>query len=204
MTIKKLISCGLIALVLSVSAVAQASVESLDRYVESARKQWNVPGLSIVVVKDGKVAFAKGYGVRETGKNEPVTTDTLFGAMSTTKAMTVATLAMLVDEGKLNWDDKVIKHLPSFRVGDPYITNELRVRDLLTHTGGLGNADFLWSWTPEITSEEVLRRMQYARPAYSLRSSFIYQNIMYLVAGQVVEKVSGIPWEQFVTERLFK
>jgi CubicO group peptidase (beta-lactamase class C family) len=181
----------------------QSSVDSFDKYVESARQQWQVPGLSIVVVKDGKVVFEKGYGVRELGKRDPVSNETLFGAMSTTKAMTVACLAMLVDEGKIGWDDKVIKYLPDFRVGDPYVTNELRVRDLLTHSAGLGNADFLWSWTPTIANAEVLRRMQYANPAYSLRSSFIYQNIMYLVAGTVIERVSGMPWEQFIGERLF-
>ncbi len=184
-------------------AFAQSDFEAFDKYVESARSLWQVPGLSIVVVRDGKVLFAKGYGVRELGKNQPVDTSTLFGCMSTTKAMTAAALAMLVDEGKVRWDDKVIKYLPDFRVGDPYVTNELRVRDLLTHNAGLGNADFLWAWTPELSSAEVVRRMQYAQPAYSMRSSFIYQNIMYLVAGQVIEKASGMPWERFISDRLF-
>ncbi len=123
--------------------------------------------------------------------------------MSTTKAMTAVALGMLVDEGKVNWDDKVLKYLPDFRVGDPYVTNELRVRDLLTHNTGVGNADFLWAWTPEITSAEVVTRMQYARQAYSLRGGFIYQNIMYLVAGKVIEKASGMSWERFVSERIF-
>jgi CubicO group peptidase (beta-lactamase class C family) len=191
-------------LVLAVAVLSQANVEQFDRYVESARQQWNVPGLSVVVVQDGKVLLAKGYGVRELGKSDPVDASTLFGAMSTTKAMTVACLAMLVDEGKVRWDDKVVKYLPDFRIADPYLTNEMRVRDLLTHSAGLGNADFLWAWTPDISNAEVLRRMQYATPAYSMRSSFIYQNIMYLVAGEVIEKASGIPWEQFVTERLFR
>ena len=193
----------IVFLLMTSLSYSQSSVDSFDKYVESARQQWQVPGLSIVVVKDGKVVFEKGYGVRELGKRDPVMNETLFGSMSTTKAMTVACLAMLVDEGKLRWDDKVIKYLPDFRVGDPYVTNELRVRDLLTHSAGLGNADFLWSWTPTIANAEVLRRMQYANPAYSLRSSFIYQNIMYLVAGTVIERVSGMPWEQFIRERLF-
>ena len=193
----------IVFLLMTSLSYSQSSVDSFDKYVESARQQWQVPGLSIVVVKDGKVVFEKGYGVRELGKSDPVTNETLFGSMSTTKAMTVACLAMLVDEGKIGWDDKVIKYLPDFRVGDPYVTNELRVRDLLTHSAGLGNADFLWSWTPTIANAEVLRRMQYANPAYSLRSSFIYQNIMYLVAGTVIERVSGMPWEQFIRERLF-
>ncbi len=182
---------------------SSSNIEILDKYVESVRNQWQVPGLSIVVVQDGKVLLSKGYGVRELGKSEPVTGETLFGAMSTTKAMTAAALGMLVDEGKLTWNDKVIKHLPAFRLGDPYITNEIRVCDLLTHNAGVGNTDFLWAWTPELSSSEVVARMQYANPSYSLRSSFIYQNIMYLVAGQVVENVSGMSWERFMTERLF-
>lgn len=190
-------------ILLAAVALGQPNVEVFDKYVETARQQWHVPGLSIVVVQDGKVLFEKGYGVRELGKNDPVTTGTLFGSMSTTKAMTVACLAMLIDEGKVNLDDKVIKYLPEFRVADPYITNELRVRDLLTHSGGLGDADFLWAWTPDIVNSEVIRRMQYAKPAYSMRSSFIYQNIMYLVAGQIIEKASGIPWEKFIVDRLF-
>ena len=190
-------------LLFSLVTFGQNNVEILDKYVEATRQQWQVPGLAIVVVQDGKVLLSKGYGERELGKNEPVTTETLFGAMSTTKAMTVAALAILVDEGKLNWDDKVIKHLPGFRLGDPYVTNELRVRDLLTHNAGLGNADFLWAWTPELPPAEILKRMQFANPEYSLRSSFIYQNIMYLVAGQVLEKVSGMTWERFMTEKLF-
>lgn len=203
---KRAILLNVAMLLLSVAVFGQTSgsnVEALDKYVESARNQWQVPGLSIVVVEDGKVLLSKGYGVRELGKNEPVTGETLFGAMSTTKAMTAAALGMLVDEGKLSWNDKVIKHLPTFRLGDPYITNELRVRDLLTHNAGLGNADFLWAWTPDLPAADVVARMQYANPAYSLRSSFIYQNIMYLVAGQVIEKVSGMSWERFITERLF-
>lgn len=200
---RKLIRPSVIVLLLSVAAFAQGNIDAFDKYVESARKEWNVPGLSIVVVQDGKVLLSKGYGVRELGKNVPVTSETLFGAMSTTKAITVVALGMLVDEGKLGWDDKVIKHLPGFRIGDPYVTNELRVRDLLTHNSGVGNTDFLWVITPDMPPGEVLKRMQHAQQAYSLRSSFIYQNVMYAVAGQVIEKVSGVPWERFVTTRIF-
>ncbi|MEP6788142.1 MAG: serine hydrolase, partial [Acidobacteriota bacterium] len=98
---------------------------------------------------------------------------------------------------------KVTKYLPYFRVDDRYVTGDVRIRDLLTHNTGVGNADFLWAWTPELTSDEVVRRMQYAKQEYPLRGGFIYQNIMYLVAGQVIEKVSGMKWERFVTERIF-
>jgi CubicO group peptidase (beta-lactamase class C family) len=184
-------------------AYGQGAVDAFDRYAEAARKEWNVPGMSLVVVQDGKVLLAKGYGVRELGKNEAVGPDTLFGAMSTTKAMTAVTMAMLVDEGKVAWDDKVIKHLPDFRVADPYITAELRIRDLFTHNGGMGNTDFLWAWTPELPVAEVVKRMQLARPTYPFRGGYNYQNVMYMIAGQVIAKVSGMSWERFVTDRLF-
>lgn len=200
----KTASSLILNLFLALTLFAQANVESFDKYVEAARQAWNVPGLSIVVVKDGKVVLSKGYGIRELGKEAKVDTQTLFGSMSTTKAMTVVAMAMLVDEGKVNWDDKVTKYLPDFRVDDRYVTGDIRVRDLLTHNTGVGNADFLWAWTPELSSAEVVRRMQYAKQAYPLRGGFIYQNIMYLVAGQVIEKASGIPWERFVTERIFR
>ena len=200
---KRLFSSALCVLVALCAAYGQDKVTAFDKYVETARQEWNVPGLSVVVVHDGKVVMSKGYGVKEINKNEPVDAQTLFGAMSTTKAMTAAAMGMLVDEGKISWDDKVVKHLPDFRVGDPYITADLRVRDLFTHNAGLGNADFLWAWTPELSSAEIVRRMQYAIPAYPLRGGYTYQNVMYLVAGQVIEKVSGMPWNKFVTDRVF-
>ncbi|HKP69227.1 MAG TPA: serine hydrolase [Pyrinomonadaceae bacterium] len=186
------------------AAFAQNSADALDHYIESARKSWDIPGLSVAIVQDGKVVLAKGYGVKEVGKNDAVDSQTLFGAMSTTKAMTAVAMALLVDEGKINWRDKVSKYLPDFRIADPYITQELEVRDLLTHTAGLASTDFLWARTPELPAEEAINRMQYARPAYSMRSNFIYQNSMYLVAGKVIEKVSGMTWEKFMNERVFR
>lgn len=183
--------------------LAQNNVETFDKYAEAARAAWNVPGMSLVIVQNGKVILSKGYGIRELGKNARVDTQTLFGCMSTTKAMTAVAMGMLVDEGKVSWDDKVTKYLPNFHLDDRYVTGDIRIRDLLTHNTGVGNADFLWAWTPELTSAEVVRRMQYAKQEYPLRGGFIYQNIMYLVAGQVIEKASGMPWERFVTERIF-
>lgn len=197
----------LLALVPSAVAIAQTvrqnDIDAFEKYAEAARQQWKVPGMSIAIVKDGKVLMSKGFGVRELGKNEPVTAETLFGAMSTTKAMTAVAMGILVDEGKVSWNDKVQKHLPDFRVGDPYVTSELKVRDLFTHNAGLGNADFLWAWTPELSSDEIARRMQYAPQAYSFPGGYTYQNVMYLVAGKVIEKVSGMSWEKFMTGRVF-
>lgn len=182
----------------------QGNIDIFDRYAEAARNEWGVPGMSIAIVKDGNVLLSKGYGVRELGKNELVDASTLFGAMSTTKAMTAVTMAMLVDEGKVAWDDKVVRHLPDFRVADPYITAELRIRDLFTHNGGIGNTDFLWAWTPDLATSEIIKRMQLARPTYGFRGGYNYQNVMYMIAGQVIEKLSGMPWERYVTERLFR
>ena len=178
-------------------------IRDLDAYTAKAVADWKVPGLAIAVVKDGRIVFAKGYGVREAGKPAPVDTQTLFAIGSTTKAMTSASIGMLVDEGKLHWDDRVTKILPSFQLADAYVTRELTIRDLLTHRAGLGNADVLW-YRADNSPEEVIRRVRFADPAYSLRSSFIYQNVMYAVAGQVVATLSGMPWEQFVRTRIFR
>lgn len=178
-------------------------IQEFDTYVEQSRNSWQVPGLSIAVVKDGKVIFKKGYGVRELGKPDKVDTQTLFACASTTKAMTATCMGMLVDEGKVSWDDAVIKYLPDFKLFDPYVTRELKIRDLFTHNSGVGNADFLWD-IMDIPSDEILRKMGEVKPSYSLRSSFIYQNIFYLAAGKVIEKVSGLPWEKFVASRIFE
>jgi CubicO group peptidase (beta-lactamase class C family) len=184
------------------SAPPEVLDAGFDAYVAKARDDWRVPGLAISVVKDGRVVFAKGYGVRELGRNDPVDEHTIFAIGSTTKAMTAALVGMLVDEGKLQWDDPVTKHLPWFQLKDPYVTRELTVRDLLTHRAGLGNADFLW-YGQDNSPQDILRRIRLADPAYSLRSGFIYQNIMYAVAGAVVEAAGGKPWEQAIQTRIF-
>jgi CubicO group peptidase (beta-lactamase class C family) len=155
-----------------------------------------------LVVKDGDIAFSQGFGVRELGESAEVSDRTLFAIGSTTKAMTAAAIGMLVDEGKLRWDDPVTKHLPTFQLHDPYVTREVTVRDLLTHRAGLGNADFLW-YEKETTIDEVLDRIRHAELAYSMRSGFIYQNIMYAAAGEVIARVSGKPWAEFVQTRIF-
>jgi CubicO group peptidase (beta-lactamase class C family) len=188
-------------------AVAQRTVQpfvanDLDAYVRRGVEEWRIPGLAIAVVKDDSVVFAKGYGVRELGKPGAVDVGTRFAVGSTTKAMTAVALGMLVDEGKVRWDEPVITYLPTFRVGDPYVTRELTVRDLLTHRGGLGNADQLWA-SADYSTEEITSRVATLAPAYSLRSRFIYQNVMYAVAGEVIEAASGTPWATFVRTRLF-
>ncbi len=181
---------------------AQDPLSGFHEYVAQGVADWDVPGLAVVVVKDGEVVYREGFGVRELGRDEPVTPSTLFSIGSTTKAMTAAAIGMLVDEGALDWDDPVTRHLPGFQLSDRYVTREIRVRDLLTHNAGLGNADFLW-YEQETTTQEILERVRLVDPAYSMRASFIYQNIMYAAAGEVVAAVSGMPWSRFVEERIF-
>jgi len=190
---------------ISLNTIAQSvqkQVKLLDDYIENALTVWNPPGLAVTVVKDGEIVFTKTYGIRTLGENKPVDKHTLFGCMSTTKAFTAAALAMLADEGKLKWDDHVIKYLPDFQLYDPYMTREITVRDLLTHRTGLGNTDYLWGWM-QISGDSALYKMRDVKPSYSLRSSFIYQNLMYLAAGKVIEKVSGQSWESFLKERIY-
>ncbi len=179
------------------------ALNGLDAYITRAVAEWRIPGLAIAVVKDDSVVFAKGYGVRELGKPAAVDAGTRFAIGSTTKAMTAVALGMLVDEKKVRWDEPVITYLPGFRVGDPYVTRELTVRDLLTHRGGLGNADQLWA-SAGYPAEEIMRRVATLAPAYSLRSRFVYQNIMYAVAGDVIAAASGMPWAQFLRTRIFE
>lgn len=195
----------IILLLITSYAFAQPSkklVTELDLFVQKAMKDWEVPGLAVVVVKDNQVIYKKGLGVREFGKQDPVGTQTLFACASTTKAMVATCMGMLVDEGKVNWNDPVIKHLPDFKLFDPYVTREIKIRDLFTHNTGVGNTDFLWGMM-NIPSDEVLKKMAFVKPSYSLRSSFVYQNIFYLAAGKVMEKITGKPWGVFIKERIF-
>ena len=199
----RIIGLILILLIGSLSVAAQdAPLQGFDDYVNKAIKDWEVPGLAIAVVKDDKVVFAKGYGVRELGKPSPVDERTLFAIGSSSKAFTAATVAMLVDEGKLKWDDPATKYLPSLQLYDPYATRELTVRDLLSHRVGLERGDLLWYASPYDRSE-VLRRIRYLKPSSSMRSRFGYQNVMYLAAGQIIPSITGKDWDDFTRERIF-
>src|SRR5688500_16981034 len=201
--LSRLLLPALVSLALPVAAAAQATATagSFDAYATKAVRDWNAVGLAVAVVKDGQIVFARGYGIRELGRPDPVDTATLFAIGSTTKAMTAAALGMLVDEGKVRWDDPVTRHLPGFQMADPWVTREVTVRDLLTHRAGLGNADLLWFGTATPPAE-IVRRVRFIPAEYSLRSSFIYQNIMYAVAGEVVAAASGMSWHDFIRTRI--
>lgn len=185
---------------------AQSLPPDMDAWAERTLKEFQVPGLAIAVVKDGKVVMAKGYGVREAGRPEKVDEHTLFGIASNSKAFTTAALAMLVDEGKLKWDDPLTKYLPWFAVADPYVTRELTVRDSVSHRSGLGlgEGDLLFFPPSTLTREQVLQHARYLKPASSMRSKYAYSNIMFLAAGQVIPAITGTSWDEFVRERIFE
>jgi CubicO group peptidase (beta-lactamase class C family) len=179
-------------------------LKGLDEFVGRVIKSFEVPGVALAVVKDGQVLVAKGYGVRTLGEAAPVDGRTLFGIASNTKVFTAAALGLLVEEGKIEWDAPVIRYLPWFQMYDPFVTRELTVRDLLVHRSGfgLGAGDLLW-W-PESTYDrgEIARRLRFIPPAASFRSAYAYDNVLYLVAGEVIEAVSGQSWEDFVSQRI--
>lgn len=182
-----------------------AALVDFDDYVARVQREFNVPGIAVAVVKDGEVVFEKGYGVRELGKPEPVDAHTLFAIASNTKAFTAAALAILMDEGKLRWSDRVVDHLPWFQMSDPYVTREMTVQDLLVHRSGLalGAGDLLFWPATSYTTREVAERLRYVPLSMSFRSEYAYDNILYAVAGLTIEAVAGKTWGEFVRERIF-
>ena len=180
-----------------------AKLAEIDAYAKTVMDTWKGPGMAIAIVKDDKRVFAKGYGTRELGKDAPVDENTVFAIASNSKAFTTASLAMLVDEKKLDWDDKVSKYLPELQMYDPWVTSELTVRDLVTHRVGLDtfSGDLLWYETT-YSPDEILRRVRYLPKKSSFRTRFGYQNLMFIAAGKVIEKVSGKSWCDFVTDRI--
>lgn len=195
---------GLLCLFIQVAA-AQALPSDLDDYAARVLKEFEVPGMALAVVKDGRIVVSKGYGIRKMGETTPVDENTLFGIASNTKAFTAAALAILVDEGKLSWDDRVIRHLQWFQMYDPYVTREMTIRDLLTHRAGLslGAGDLLFWPSTTFNRREIIERIRYIKPSISFRSRYAYDNILYLVAGEVVHAVSGKRWDDFIRERIF-
>lgn len=191
----------------SVPAAASAAplqLNHLDADVERVMKQFDVPGIAIAIVKDGQVLTARGFGVRKLGAPEKVDGKTLFEVASNSKAFTAVALAMLVDEGKLAWDDPVTKHLPDFQMYDAYVTHEMTVRDLLTHRSGLGlgAGDLLWWPTTGFSTDEIIHKLRFIPPATSFRSSYAYDNLLYIVAGKIIATKSGKSWGETIRERI--
>ncbi len=186
------------------STVLAIAPGKIDVTVAHAMKAFDVPGIAVAIVKDGKVVFAKGYGVRKLGTTPAVDADTLFQIGSNTKAFTAASLAILVDEGKIHWDDKVIQYMPEFLMYDPYVTREFTIRDLLTHRSGLGlgAGDLMFFPETDFSREEIIHNLRYLKPVSSFRSKFDYDNVLYMVAGQLVARVANQSWESFIQQHI--
>jgi len=182
-----------------------AALADFDAYVDAVRKQFDVPGIAVAIVKDGRIVMEFGSGVRKLGEPAKVDAHTQFAIASNTKAFTAASLAILADEKKLDMNDRVIDRLPWFQMSDPYVTREMRVRDLLAHRSGLslGAGDLLYWPATTYTTQEVVQRLRYVPLTNSFRAEYAYDNILFAVAGLVIEQVSGKPWADFVRERIF-
>lgn len=182
-----------------------AALADFDAYVDATRKQFDVPGIAVAIVKDGRIVLEMGSGVRKLGDPKKVDAHTQFAIASNTKAFTAASLAILADENKLDMNDRVVDRLPWFQMSDPFVTREMRIRDLLAHRSGLslGAGDLLYWPATSYTTREVVQRLRYVPLTNSFRAEYAYDNILFAVAGLVVEEVSGKPWADFVRDRIF-
>jgi CubicO group peptidase (beta-lactamase class C family) len=201
----KLVIAILVASCASLPAQTGAPAD-LDSYVANSMKAFDVPGLAVAIVKDGKVVVAKGYGVRKMGDPTPVDENTMFGIGSNTKAFTTAALAGLMDEGKLSWDDPVYQRLPGFVMYDPYVSHEMTIRDLLTHRSGmgLGEGDLLFWPQTTYTRDEIIYKLRFMKPASSFRSHYAYDNLLYMTAGQIIPAVTGVSWDDYIRQHIFE
>jgi CubicO group peptidase (beta-lactamase class C family) len=203
----KKITCIVLCFVFLLANAQQTTTvpPGLDKYIDSVLHIFEVPGISVAVVKDGKIILAKGYGIKKSGEKNPVTEHTLFSIASNTKAFTAAALAILVEEKKLQWDDPVINYLPWFRMSDPWVTSQMTVRDLLVHHSGIpGYAGDVLIFPPsDYTRKEIVSKVKDFPLVHSFRTHYAYDNILYLAAGEVVKAVSGMEWEDFIQTRIF-
>lgn len=205
MIMKKLIA--LLILLIGCNTFGQISEKQVDELVESTLKSFNVPGIAVAIVKDGKVVLSKGYGVKSILTKEKVDANTLFGIASNSKAFTTAALAMLVDEKKINWDDKVKQYLPDFKMYNDYVTNEFTIRDLVTHRSGLGLGAgdlMIWPDGSDFKATDIIHNLQYLKPVSAFRTKYDYDNLLYIVAGEVIQKASGKTWCDFIEQHIMK
>lgn len=179
--------------------------QKIDQVAENAMKAFNVPGMAVAVIKDGTIVHSKGYGVKSINTGEKVESDTNFGVASNSKAFTAAALAILVDREKISWDDKVTTHLPEFKMYNDYVTDEFTIRDLLTHRSGLGlGAGDLMVWPDghDFTPKDIIKNIQYLEPVSGFRTKYDYDNLLYIIAGEVIERASGQTWTEFITNEI--
>lgn len=178
------------------------TIKKMDTYTEKSLKDWGIPGASIAIVKDGKIVFTKGFGLKTMGGTEKVDSDTVFAIGSISKSFTTAALAVLVTEGKIKWDDKVVKHLPSFELFDPKITADMTIRDLVAQRTCM-QATNLIGWGTNVTRPETMKRLKHLKQNCAFRSDFVYNNLMFVTAGEIVAAVSGQSWDDYIQSTFF-
>ncbi|MDQ0477141.1 serine hydrolase [Chryseobacterium gotjawalense] len=194
-------------ILISFFAFAQTEEKKLDELIQNTLKTFDVPGISVGIIKDGKVIYSKGFGVRSLTTNQRMTDETLVGIASNSKGFTATALAMLADEGKLNFDDKVSKYIPEFQMNDAYVSQEVTIKDLITHRAGLGLGQGDLMFFPEggsLTVNDIIHNVRYLKPDHSFRTTLEYNNVMFIVAGEVIHRVSGLSWAEFIEQRILK
>lgn len=197
----------LFLLVFGFTIQAQIEAKQLDELIQKTLTTFDVPGISVGILKDNQIIYSRGFGVRSLNTQKPMNAETKVGVASNSKGFTCFALAMLVDEGKLNWDDKVRKHIPEFQLHDPYVTEAFTVRDLVTHRSGLGLGTGDLMFFPEgsdFTVQDIIDNQKYLESQSKFRTDFRYNNNMYIIAGEVLERVSGMSWEEFIENRIMK
>jgi len=200
---RKLLILAVLAGLVSLAADSKPSLDGFDSFAQQALKDWKVAGFAIAVIQDGKVTYAKGYGLRDIRRNQPVTTKTLFAIGSATKSFTVTALGVLADQGKLDWDKPVREYLPDFRLMDPFATERMTARDLVTHRSGLPRHDMMWYNSP-FSRQDIFERLRYLEPSKDFRSTFQYQNLMVMTAGYLDAHLAGMPYEQHVRKAILE
>ena len=186
---------------------SQIEEKKLDELIQNTIKTFDVPGMSVGIIKDGKTVYSKGFGIRSMNTKQKMDDQTLVGIASNSKGFTGTALAILVDEGKLNWDDKVTKFIPEFQMYDPYVSQQVTVNDLITHRAGLGLGQGDLMFFPEggsLTVNDIVHNVRYLKPANSFRSTLDYNNIMFIVAGEVIHRISGLSWAEFIEQKIMK
>jgi CubicO group peptidase (beta-lactamase class C family) len=204
---KKLISLALLMLIFSAVRAQPLTTKDIDKLVETTMTAFDVPGIAVAVIRDDKVIHMKGYGVRSIATGEKTDENTLFAIASNSKAFTAAALAILTDEGKLSWETRVIDIIPEFRLYNSYVTEDFNIKDLLTHRSGLGLGAgdlMLWPDSSSFTREDIIHNLRFLKQTSPFRTKYDYDNLLYIVAGEVVERISGMSWEEFVEERIMK
>jgi CubicO group peptidase (beta-lactamase class C family) len=202
-----LASLALYSIQLVYASSTQLNDEILSTEINKALSTFNTPGMAVGITYQGENVHLEGYGMRDLKAQAQVDKKTYFRLASTSKAFTAASLAILVDEEKLKWDDKVIDHLPEFRMMDPWVTAEFTIRDLLSHRSGLVSSagdSMIWPEPSGFSRAEMVHNLRYLTPEYSFRSTYAYNNIFYITAAEIVSKVTNMPWEDFVSTRIFK